>query len=175
MTWGSLDQRSLTVQVGVAGGGEPIAIWKTARRARCTPDPVTAQGQGQALHGSVTVGFGIDGPRELTVRHRLLFVTADRHLTAPSCQLHPPCEDLLYIQLKGALRAPGRGWPPFMRERRATAALTVERRSVRPSLAGHQGQRRSGAGCLTLSPSGHVGAGAHSALAADRTGGAPRR
>ena len=26
-------------------------------------------------------------------------------------QGHLPCEDLLYIQLKGALRAPGRGWP----------------------------------------------------------------
>jgi hypothetical protein len=33
---------------------------------------------------------------------------------------------------KGALRAPGRGWPSSMRKRRAMATLTVERRCVRP-------------------------------------------
>jgi hypothetical protein len=38
-----------------------------------------------------------------------------------------------------ALRAPDPGWPPFMRRRRATATLTVGRRSLRPWLAGGQG------------------------------------
>ena len=40
---------------------------------------------------------------------------------------------------KGALRAPGRCWPPPMTKRRAMVALTVERRSFRPQLAGHLG------------------------------------
>jgi hypothetical protein len=77
---------------------------------------------------------------------------------------------------KGALRAPGRGWPPFMRKRRTTAALTVERRCVPPVAGWSPGDRGApGAGCLPLAPSGHVGADAHSALAADRTGSAPQR
>jgi hypothetical protein len=59
-----------------------------------------------------------------------------RPLPIPADTGHP-CEDLLYIQRKGALRAPGRGWPPSMRKRRAMAALTVERRSFHPLLAGH--------------------------------------
>jgi hypothetical protein len=60
------------------------------------------------------------------------------------------CENPLYY-FKGARSAPGRGWPPSMRKRRAMAALTVKRRSVRPQLAGHQGTvARRGAGCLPL-------------------------
>jgi hypothetical protein len=41
------------------------------------------------------------------------------------------CENPLY-HFKGALRAPGRGWPPPMAKRRAMAALTVGRRSFSP-------------------------------------------
>ena len=64
---------------------------------------------------------------------------------------------------KGALCAPGRGWPPFMRKRRTTAALTVERRCVPPVAGWPLGDRGApGAGCLPLAPSGHVGADAHS-------------
>ena len=44
----------------------------------------------------------------------------------------PACEDLLYIQLQGRAPRAGPGWPPFMRKRRAMAALILERRSVRP-------------------------------------------
>jgi hypothetical protein len=36
-------------------------------------------------------------------------------------------ENFLYV-FKGARSAPGPGWPPHIQERRATAALTVERR-----------------------------------------------
>jgi hypothetical protein len=41
------------------------------------------------------------------------------------------CEYLLYY-FKGARSAPDRAWPAHMQKRRATAALTVGRRSVRP-------------------------------------------
>jgi hypothetical protein len=63
-----------------------------------------------------------------------------------------------------------------MRKRRTTAALTVERRCVLArSWLATRDRGAPGAGCLPLAPSGHVGAGAHSALAADRTGSAPQR
>ena len=63
-----------------------------------------------------------------------------------------------------------------MRKRRATEALTVKWRSFRPQLAGHQGDRgRAGRRLPSFGPSGHVGADAHSALAADRTDSAPQR
>jgi hypothetical protein len=72
------------------------------------------------------------------------------------------CENPLY-HFKGARSAPSRGWPPPMQERRATAALAVGRRSVRPELAGRYGDRDApGRRLPSFGPSGHVGAGAHS-------------
>jgi hypothetical protein len=53
-------------------------------------------------------------------------------LTGTHPQPTHPCEDLLYIQLQGRAPRAGPGWSPFMRKRRAMAALTVERRSNCP-------------------------------------------
>ena len=52
---------------------------------------------------------------------------------------------------KDALRAPGRGWPPFMQSAPRDGGADYEGRWVRPKLAGHQGNRGApGAGCLPL-------------------------
>jgi hypothetical protein len=57
-------------------------------------------------------------------------LVAHRHsLILPSIR---PVRTCSIYNFKGALRAPGQGWPLFMRKRRATAALTVWRRSIRP-------------------------------------------
>ena len=52
---------------------------------------------------------------------------------------------------KDALRAPGRGWPPFMQSAPRDGGADCEGRWVRPKLAGHQGNRGApGAGCRPL-------------------------
>jgi len=85
--------------------------------------------------------------------------------------LQRTCDNFL-LSFKGAQGAPGRGWPPYMQKRRTPQTLTVDWRSIRPYLAGRQGDRDApGAGCLPSAPSGHVGAVAQlKPPAADHTG-----
>src|ERR1017187_4567558 len=64
------------------------------------------------------------------------------------------------LRLQGRAERAGPGMITDLGRRRATSALTPERRSIRPSPGGHREERGAPGAVPLLSPPGHVGVGA---------------